>query len=88
MSQEIIGDLPVVSDNYKFLGKFHSGTLRIMDTMRIMSHFQLFLEHPLDFVSITSLFEGIGSQIKYEVSLNVEKAKMQILAPYTTEQQS
>ena len=29
-SKEIIGDLPVVSDNHKLLAKFHSGTLKFM----------------------------------------------------------
>ena len=34
-----IGDLPEVSNNHKLLAKFHSGTLRIVDTMRLMSLF-------------------------------------------------
>ena len=38
--QEIIGDLPIVSNNDRFLAKFHSGTLRIIDTMRLMPLFQ------------------------------------------------
>ena len=37
MLQEIIGDAPVVSKNHKLLSKVHFGTLRIMDTMRLMS---------------------------------------------------
>ena len=41
MLQEIIGDLPVVTDNNKFLAKFHSGTLRTTDTMRLMSLFKI-----------------------------------------------
>ena len=45
-----IGDHPVVSNNHKLLAKFHSGTLRIMDTMKLMSLFELFLEHLLEFV--------------------------------------
>ena len=39
----LIGDLPVVGDNHKLLSKFHSGTLRIMDTMRLMSLFFLII---------------------------------------------
>ena len=37
--QDILGYLPVVSNNDKLLAKFYSGTLRIMDTMRLMSLF-------------------------------------------------
>ena len=37
--EEIIGDLPEVSNNHKLLAKFHSGTLKIMDTMKLMSLF-------------------------------------------------
>ena len=48
--QEITGDLPIVSSNDKFLTKFHSGTLRIIDTMILMSVFELLLEHLLEFV--------------------------------------
>ena len=29
----IIGDLPIVPSNHKFLAQFHPGTLRIMDLM-------------------------------------------------------
>ena len=35
------GDLPIVPDNHKFLAKFHSGTLRITDPMRLMSLFPI-----------------------------------------------
>ena len=31
-----VGDLPTVSNNQKLLAKFHSATLRIMDTMKPM----------------------------------------------------
>ena len=34
----------------KFLAKFHSGTLRVMDPMRLTSLFQLLLGHQLEFV--------------------------------------
>ena len=37
--KEIIGDLPIVSNNDKLLAKLNSGTLRIIDTMRLMSLF-------------------------------------------------
>ena len=37
MLQEMIVDLPAISHNRKLLAKFHSVTLRIMDTMRMMS---------------------------------------------------
>ena len=55
MLREIIGDLPIVPDNHKFLAKFHSGILRITDPMRLMSLFQLLLEHLFEFVLISSL---------------------------------
>ena len=35
------GDLPIVPDNHKVLAKFHSGTLRITDPMRLMSLFPI-----------------------------------------------
>ena len=41
MLGEIIGDLPIVHDNHKFLAKFHSGTLRITDAMRLISLFSV-----------------------------------------------
>ena len=51
MLWEIIGDLPVVPDNQKFLAKFCSGTFRITNPKRLMSlFFQLLLEHLLEFV--------------------------------------
>ena len=37
--REIIDDLPVFSHNHKLLANFHSGTLRIMDTMGLKSLF-------------------------------------------------
>ena len=40
--QEIIGDLPAVNNNDKFLVKFRSGTLRIIDTVKLMSLMSLF----------------------------------------------
>ena len=36
---EIIGDLPVESNNHNFLATLHSGTPSIISTMRIMSLF-------------------------------------------------
>ena len=44
------GELPAVSNNDKWLAKFNSGTLRITDTMRLMSLFDLLLENQLEFV--------------------------------------
>ena len=52
MLQEIIGDLPIDSNNDKFLTKFYSGTSRIIDTMMLMSFFELLLEHLLEFLLI------------------------------------
>ena len=46
----MIGDLPVVSNNHKLFTNFHSGTLRIIDTMRLLFLFELLREHLLDFV--------------------------------------
>ena len=43
-------DLPVVGENHKPLPKFNSGTLRIKDAVRLMSLFELLLEHSLEFV--------------------------------------
>ena len=40
--QEIIGDLPAVNNNDKFLVKFRSGTLRIIGTVKLMSLMSLF----------------------------------------------
>ena len=68
MLEEIIGDLSVVSNNHKFPRKFHSGTLRIVDTMRLMSlFFQLMLKHLLEFVlncNFTSFPVWINVSIK------------------------
>ena len=47
---EIIGDLPIESSNHKFLARFHSGTPSIIDTMRLMSLFELLLEHLIEFL--------------------------------------
>ena len=59
MLQEIIGYRPVVSNNEYLLGKFYSGTLRIMDTMRQMSLFASLLEQLLEFILNTkSVFES------------------------------
>ena len=41
MLWEIIGDLPIVPNNHKFLAKFHSDILRITDPMRLMSLFSI-----------------------------------------------
>ena len=60
MLREIIGDLPIVPNNHKFLAKFHSGTLRITDPMRLMSLFQLFLEHLVEFVLSLSKFRFLS----------------------------
>ena len=45
----IIGDVQIVSDNHKFLAKFHSGALRITDPMRLVSLFLVIVEHLLEF---------------------------------------
>ena len=39
MLKVVNSDLPIEPGNHKFLEKFHSGTLRITDPMRLMSHF-------------------------------------------------
>ena len=44
---EIIGDLQIVSNNNKCLAKFHSGTLRIIDTMRIMPLSKIIARTPI-----------------------------------------
>ena len=41
LTSEIIGDLPIVPGNHKFMTKFHSGTLRITDPLRLMSRFSI-----------------------------------------------
>ena len=38
---EIIGDLPIESNNHKFLATFHSGTPSIIDTMKLMLPFRI-----------------------------------------------
>ena len=50
----LIGDLPKASNNDKMLAKFHFGTLGIMDTMRLMTLFELLLEHLLKFVFLVA----------------------------------
>ena len=50
MLQEINGNFLVVSNFDKFLAKFQSGTLKVIDSRRLMSLFQLLLEHSLEFV--------------------------------------
>ena len=52
MLEEIIGDLPVASNIHKFLGKFHSGTLRFVDTMRLISLFSVIGRTPIPVVGI------------------------------------
>ena len=44
MLEEIIGDLPAVSNNQKLLAKFHSGILRIM---RLISLFSIIAQTPV-----------------------------------------
>ena len=45
----MIGGLPAVNNNQKLLAKFHSGTLRMIDTMRLISlFFKLLLEYLLE----------------------------------------
>ena len=39
MIQETIGNLPVASKNDKLLAKFHSGTSRVTDSMKLLSLF-------------------------------------------------
>ena len=41
-------DLPVVSNSHKLLAEFHSGTLRIMDTMRLISLFSIIARAPIE----------------------------------------
>ena len=64
--RNVIGDLPIVPDNHKFLAKFHSGTLRITDPM---SHFfQLLLEHlriPLN----NSVSKSVLTTVTAEISV-------------------
>ena len=43
----MIGDLPTVNNNHKFLEKFHSGTLRSMDAVRLMSLFSIIARPPI-----------------------------------------
>ena len=63
MLLEIIGDLPIVLDNHKFLAKFHSSILRITDPMRLMSLFQLLLEHLIEIVLKCTKFKLSRYQI-------------------------
>ena len=45
--QEIMGDPPVVTMDHKLPAQFHSGTLKIMDTMRLMSLFWIIAKTPI-----------------------------------------
>ena len=66
MLKEIVGDLPVVSNNHRLLAKFHSGTLRIMDTMRLMSLFLNYCSNLLEFVlKVPSSFTMFLSILTY-----------------------
>ena len=57
-------------NNHKFVAKFHSGTLRIIDRMRLMSLFQLLLEHLSEFVSgFLCKYSYYCSVLKLNISL-------------------
>ena len=43
----MIGDLRVVSNDHKLFAKLHSGTLKITDTMRLMSLFLIIARTPI-----------------------------------------
>ena len=67
----MIGDFSVVSDNDKFLAKFHSGTLKIIGTLRLMSRFELLLDRLLEFV-LTSIY-GPDLQRSHQEQLSIPK---------------
>ena len=65
--QEIIGNLPVVINNDKFLAKCQSDALRIVD-MRPVSLVELLLEDLLEFVLIVPSyqFHSFSFETKYD----------------------